>query len=234
MKSLILASGFGTRLYPLTINKAKGLLEYRGKALISHIVDKIPHDIDIFVNTNKKFEPDFRRWQHTIGREVTLCVEPVFSEEQALGAVGSLDYWVKTKKIADDLLVIAGDNYFEFDLPRFIADYDDKNTLVAVCDIGDRSKAGQFGVVQLRGQRIIELEEKPVKPKCSFIATACYVFPRRIFPLLSHYCAEGERDNLGSFIAYLAEVDEVQAYVFSELWLDIGSVDTCKPDNLCH
>jgi glucose-1-phosphate thymidylyltransferase len=225
MKSLILASGFGTRLYPLTTTKAKGLLDYKGKALLSHIVDKIPHDIDILVNTNKKFEADFRCWQGTIGRTVTLCVEPVFTEEQAFGAVGSLDYWIRAKNITDDLLVIASDNYFEFDLRQFIAAYNGKNTLVAVYDIGDKSKASRYGVVQLDGCRIAGFEEKPAQPKSSLIATACYIFPPRIFPLLFQCCAQGKRDNLGNFIAYLIETDEVHAYTFSELWLDIGSID---------
>jgi len=225
MKSLILASGFGTRLYPLTTTKAKGLLDYKGKALLSHIVDKIPHDIDILVNTNKKFEADFRCWQDTIGRTVTLCVEPVFTEEQAFGAVGSLDYWIRAKNITDDLLAIASDNYFEFDLRQFIAAYNGKNTLVAVYDIGDKSKASRYGVVQLDGCRIAGFEEKPAQPKSSLIATACYIFPPRIFPLLFQCCAQGKRDNLGNFIAYLIETDEVHAYTFSELWLDIGSID---------
>jgi glucose-1-phosphate thymidylyltransferase len=228
MKSLILASGFGTRLYPLTTTRAKGLLEYKGKPLINHIVDKIPQDIDILVNTNKKFEADFQRWQDTIGRAVTLCVEPVFTEEQALGAVGSLDYWVRAKNITDDLLVIASDNYFELDLSQFIAAYDGKNTLVAVHDIGDKSKATQYGVVQLDGHRITEFAEKPAQPKSSLIATACYIFPPRIFPLLSQFYARGKKDNLGNLIAYLIETDEVQAYIFSELWFDIGSVDVYK------
>ena len=225
MKSLILASGFGTRLYPLATTKAKGLLEYKGKALLSHIVDKIPQDIDILVNTNKKFEADFRRWQDAIGRAVTLCVEPVFTEEQAFGAVGSLDYWIRAKSIADDLLVIASDNYFELDLRQFIDTYNGKSTLVAVYDLGDRNKAKPFGVVQLDGHRIIELAEKPAQPKSSLIAVACYIFPPRIFPLLSQFCARGKKDNLGNFIAYLIETDEVHAYTFSELWFDIGSVD---------
>lgn len=138
MKSLILASGFGTRLYPLTFNKAKGLLEYKGKPLISHIVDKIPQNIDILVNTNKKFEADFCHWQSTLNREITLCIEPVFSEEQSLGAVGSLAHWVRAKNINDDLLVIASDNYFEFDLSKFISFYDGENTLVPVCQIADK------------------------------------------------------------------------------------------------
>jgi glucose-1-phosphate thymidylyltransferase len=225
MKSLILASGFGTRLYPLTTTKAKGLLEYKGKALISHIVDRIPQDIDILVNTNKRFEADFRQWQGTIGRAVTLCVEPVFTEEQAFGAVGSLDYWIRVKNITDDLLVIASDNYFELDLRQFIDAYNGKDTLVAVYDIGDKGKASRYGVVQLDEHRITELVEKPAQPKSSLIATACYIFPPRIFPLLSQFCARGKKDNLGNFIAYLIETDEVHAYTFSELWFDIGSVD---------
>ena len=225
MKSLILASGFGTRLYPLTITKAKALLEYKGKALISHVVDKIPQDIDILVNINKKFEADFRRWQDTIGRAVTLCVEPVFTEEQAFGAVGSLDNWIRAENITDDLLVVASDNYFELDLSKFIAAYNGRNTLVAVYDIGDKSKASQYGVVQLDGCKIAGFEEKPAQPKSSLIAVACYILPPRIFPLLFQCSARGKGDNLGDFIAYLIEKDEVHAYIFSELWFDVGSIE---------
>ncbi len=139
---------------------------------------------------------------------MTLCVEPVLTEEQAFGAVGSLDYWIRAKNITDDLLVIASDNYFEFDLRKFIAAYTGKHTLVAVYDIGDKSKAGQFGVVRLEGNRIIEFVEKPTKPESSLVAIACYIFPPRIFPLLFQCCTEGKRDNLGNFISYLVEVDK--------------------------
>lgn len=225
MKGLILAAGFGTRLYPLTTTKAKALLQYKGKPLISHIVDRIPQDVDILVNSNKRFEADFRRWQDTLSRAVDLCVEPVFTEMQALGAVGSLDYWIKSKNITDDLLVIAGDNYFEFDLRQFIAAYNGENALVAVCDMGDKSKASEFGVVRLDGKNIVEFEEKPAQPKSSLIATACYVLPPRTFPILSLYCAQGKRDNLGSFISHLVDRDEVHAFTFTELWLDIGSIE---------
>jgi len=223
MKCLILAGGFGTRLYPLTINLAKALLGYKGKAIISHILDKIPQNIDILVNTNKKFEADFHHWQGTINREAEILVEEVLSEHQKLGAVGSLNFWIENKPIVEDLLVIAGDNYFEFDLAQFIARYDGKHTLVAVYDIGDKGKASQFGVVQLDGHRIAEFQEKPAKPKSSLVATACYIFPQRVFPLLNQYCQRGKRDNLGSFIAYLIDKDEVHAYPFTESWIDIGS-----------
>lgn len=226
MKSLILASGFGTRLYPLTITKAKVLLPFKGKPIISHVVDRIPQNIDILVNTNKKFETDFRHWQNTVNRKVTLCVKPVFSEEQSWGAINSVDYWVRNKNITDDLAVIASDNYFEFDLSKFISSYNGNNVSVAVCDIGDKNKATQFGVVRLEGNRIVEFVEKPAVPKSSLIATACWILPPRIFPILSEFCSEGKKDNLGSFIAYLVGTDEVYAYTFTEQWVDIGSIDT--------
>lgn len=224
MKCLILASGFGTRLYPLTMNKAKALLDYKGKPLLTHIVAKVPAAIDILVSTNRKFEADFHRWQQGIDRQIEVCVEDVWTEEQSKGAVGSLSFWIGSKAIAEDLLVIAGDNYLDLDLARFITAYNGKNTLLAVHDIGDKSKATQFGVVRLDGNRIIEFEEKPAKPRSSLVATACYIFPPRIFPLLSRYCSERTKDNLGNFISYLMDSDEVYAYPFTELWFDIATL----------
>ena len=225
MKCLILAGGFGTRLYPLTIYKAKTLLEYKGKPLLSHILDRIPGSIDTLVSCNRKFEADFRRWQKNAARQVELCVEHVWTHEQKKGAVGSLEFWVSSKSITEDLLVIAGDNYFEFSLAEFISTYNGKNVLVAVYDIGDMSKASRFGIVSLNGKRIVEFQEKPAQPHSSLVSTGIYIFPPRIFPLLSRYCAESKRDNLGSFIAHLIERDEVHARIFTETWCDIGSAE---------
>lgn len=224
MKCLILAGGFATRLYPLTLNKAKALLEYRGKPIINYIVDRVPQNVNIMVNTNKKFEADFHQWQQNLSRHVEILVEEALSDKQKLGAVGSLNFWIENKRIVEDLLVIAGDNYFEFDLAQFIASYDGKHSLVAVYDIGDKSKATQFGVVQLDEHRIVKFQEKPARPESSLVATACYIFPRRVFPHLHQYCQQGKRDNLGSLIAYLVEQEEVHAYAFTEPWVDIGSV----------
>ncbi len=223
MKCLILASGFGTRLYPLTQKTAKGLLPYKGKPVISHIIEKVPDTIDIFVTVNRKFASQYEDWKKGLERHVTLWVEPVDNEEQMLGAVGSLDYWVKGNSIEDDLLVIAGDNYFDSSLEDFISAFNSKDTLIAVYDIGSRDEARQFGVVKLDGTRVVELAEKPQNPKSSLVSTACYIFPSRIIPLLDCYCKNTKRDNLGSFISYLAEEDSVHAYVIDGAWFDIGS-----------
>lgn len=225
MKCLILASGFGTRMYPLTLKTAKPLLPYKGKTMINHIVDKIPSHIEIMININKKFEADFYAWRGEQRRNITLCVEEVYSEKEMLGAVSSLNHWIKKLEIKEDLLVFGSDNYFEFDLSTFMKAFNKNNTLIAVCDIGDVSKATQYGVVKTEGNRIVEFEEKPTRPKSSLVATACWILPVKVFPWIDAFCKGSMKDNLGNFIAYLLERDTVHAFEFKETWFDIGSLD---------
>ena len=225
MKCLILASGFGTRLYPLTRDKAKALIEYKGKPLLTHIVERIPHNVDIFIATNRKFEMDFRRWRETINRKVEIGIEDVWTEKEKKGALGSLTFWVGQGNINEDVLVLASDNYFEFDLSQFIAAYNGENALVAVHDIGDKNRASQFGVVEVEKGRIVKCEEKPVRPETSLIGIACYIFPPRLFAMLSRYHHEHpELDESGHFIAYLVKYDKADAYIFTEVCQDIASI----------
>lgn len=223
MKCLILAGGFGTRLGKVSEQKAKALLEFRSKTLLTHIVDKIPLNMDIYISISKRFEDAFRQWQKAIGRPVKICVEEAWTEEQKKGAVSSVNYWINQEGIDEDLLIIAGDNYFEFNLPDFIHAFNGKNALVAVYDIGDINKASQFGVVSLIRNRIVNFTEKPITPKSSLVATAIYLLPRRIFPVITEYCSKEKKDKLGEFINHLVCTDKVYGFSFNELWLDIGS-----------
>jgi glucose-1-phosphate thymidylyltransferase len=233
VKCLILASGFGTRLYPLTRDTAKALIEYKGKPLLTHIVEKIPHNMSIFLVTNRKFEADFLRWRESIDRKVEIAIEDVRTEKEKKGALGSLTFGIEQGNINEDLLVLASDDYFEFDLSRFIAAYDGKNALVAVHDIGDKNRASQFGVVEVEKGRVVKCEEKPMHPKTSLIGIACYILPPRLFPVLSRYHREHlEIDQLGHFIVYLVKGDTVDAYVFSERWLDTASIVSLPRDPL--
>jgi glucose-1-phosphate thymidylyltransferase len=227
MKSFILASGFGTRLYPITNNQAKALLPYKGKPIVNHIIEKIGIDIDILVNINSKFKNDFLKWQTTLTRQIQLCIEPAYTDKDKLGAIGSLNYWIKKLNISEDILLIASDNYFEFDLADFVSHYDGHTMLIAVYDIGDKHKATEFGVVKLNGDIIIELKEKPSLAESSTVATAIWLLPQAIFPLIFEFCDEGNVDNLGEFITYiLLKGQTVNAFKFNELWIDIGSIDT--------
>lgn len=223
MKCLILAGGFGRRVQPVIGNRPKALLEYRGKPLLSHIVEKIPRDIGIFISTNKRFETDLLRWQESVERSVEILVETAQNEDQKTGALSSISYWTKNKYIQEDLLVLASDNYFEFDLNQFINAYDGNNALVAAHDVGDPKRAQNFGVIRLSGRKIVEFEEKPPQPKSTLVATACYIFPPRVLNICNAYCLKGKKDFLGNFIAHLVETDEVFGFPFGDKWFDIGN-----------
>jgi glucose-1-phosphate thymidylyltransferase len=229
MKCLILAGGFATRLYPLTLNRAKALLEYKGAPVITYILNKIPIEIPVLVSTNKKFESDFIEWRKAYNRSIKVCVEEAVNDEQKRGAVGAIDYWIKKEQIAEDLLVIAGDNYFEMDLHKMISSLNGRDAVIAVYDVGDKEKACEFGktcqvgLVHLKGNRIMRLDEKPEKATSSIVSTGIYILPVRLFSSLSRYCSEGKKDNMGSLISYfLNNKEKIYAFVFNEKWMDIG------------
>ena len=218
MRCLILAGGFGTRARLLTNKVPKPLLLLGEKPIITYITEKIPKQMQITVSTNKKFEVDFLEWRSGLDRNIDI-----FVEEEKLGALRSIDYLIKEKKVDDNLLVIAGDNYFKFTLSDFIDRYNGKDPLVAVCDIKDKDKARDFGVVRLKGRKIVAFDEKPCHPASSLIAIACYILPPTVFRSLSDCCAISQ-DNLGDFIAYLVETGkDIYAYLFEQDWFDIGT-----------
>jgi glucose-1-phosphate thymidylyltransferase len=80
-------------------------------------------------------------------------------------------------------------------------------------------------VVRVEGDRVIELEEKPARPKSSLVATACWILPPRVFPIISDFCDAGSRDNLGYFITHLVGIDTVRAFAFEDMWIDIGNLE---------
>ncbi|MEK6822521.1 MAG: nucleotidyltransferase family protein [Nanoarchaeota archaeon] len=234
MKAIILAAGYATRLYPLTLNQPKPLLPVGGKPLIDHIVEKINKvaDVDtIYVVTNDKFTPHFMEWSvgTTSKAPIIIVNDKTTTNEGRLGAVGDINFVVTQARIDDDIMVIAGDNLFEFDLRDMVRSfYLSKATTVAVFDVVDKQKAaGKLGVVETNETgRIVGFEEKPAQPKTSLAATACYLFARRDVAFMKQRLAVGERlDNSGDLIKLLSTERSVFAFSFSGSWYDIGSHD---------
>lgn len=237
MKALVLAAGYGTRLYPLTTLTSKSLLRISGKPLIEHIIMRIEElqDIDeVLVVTNNRFFPDFRNWLNSYKSavKVRLLNDMTRSNEDRLGAVGDIDFAVKAAGIDDDLLVIAGDNLFEFSLLGMYRFFREKKaSVVALHEMKDPERvAGKFGVAELDSDfRIIGFEEKPSNPKSSLASTACYFFTRDDLTELERCIAAHQKpDNLGDFIRWLSSKASVYGFVFSEKWFDIGSHEHLK------
>ncbi len=151
MKVLILAGGFATRLWPITEKRAKSLMYLHGKPIISHIVDRIPPNFEIIVCTNKAFEHDFYAWRSTYAsRKIKIFIEDSASEEFKKGALGATALVIKNEKIEEDLMLIAGDNYFGFSIMNFMK-RNQGNPFIAVYDVNDTKEARKYGVVMVEG-----------------------------------------------------------------------------------
>jgi glucose-1-phosphate thymidylyltransferase len=237
MKALILAAGYGTRLRAIAKNKAKALLKVGGQSIIDHILDhlrSLAQLNEVMVVTNAKYFVDFSHWAeiHSASEsfKITVVNDRTTSNEDRLGSIGDIDYVLRYLSVDDDLLVVGGDNLFNFDIDAFAAFASQKSDHVSmgVFDIRDKSQAGKFGVVELgQDKRIISFEEKPRKPKSSLIAMCFYYFPKKSLGLIEKYLVQsGKSDRSGDYIIWLMGRSEVYGYEFSGKWFDIGSVES--------
>src|SRR6266545_797870 len=222
MKAIILGGGYATRLRPLTDSIAKQLLPVGGRPMMDWVCAKVEQVTDdIHVVTNSRFAGDFERWAN--GRDgVTVHDDGTVSNDDRLGAIGDIAFVLERAGADDDLLVIAGDNLFDFTLGDFADFWRAKGTAsaVAVYDCGDLELATHYGVVEVgEDDRVVSFEEKPSEPLSTLVATATYLFHRAHVPLIERYLADGQSaDQPGRFVA---------------TWYDVGNREQLlEADNL--
>ena len=235
MKALVLAAGYAVRLHPLTVDQPKPLLKIKEKPILEYILTKLQavKAIDeIFIVTNHRFHDQFRLWlnHYQSKQKITLINDGTLRNEDRLGAVGDINFVLKEQDFKDDLMVIAGDNIFGFSLLKFADFFRQKQkSVVAFHDFKDPEKIkGKFGVGFLNHSQIVQFEEKPLQPKTSLAATACYIFHKQDLPLIEKSLTQGKADNPGDLIKFLVKHSEVHGFVFTEHWFDVGSFESLK------
>ncbi len=226
MKAFILAGGFATRLWPLTEKRAKPLLPLAGKPIITHLVEKIPQDLEITVSTNAAFKEGFDNWEKSLNHpNLKILIEDTKNDSQKLGALGAVKKWIDGEKINEDVLLITGDNYIGFELADFLGVYDKDTPLLAVYDMKDKLLAASFGVVELNddSKTMKSFEEKPKEPNSTLVSTGCALIPASLLPVLTDF-AKRHHDNIGGiFEEFINKKIKVACFLFKEPWFDIGS-----------
>jgi glucose-1-phosphate thymidylyltransferase len=234
VKAVVLAAGYATRLRPLTDEVSKMLLPLAGRPMLDYLVDRINavDDVDqIHLVTNTRFAKDFRRWAAgRAGRlEVTVHDDGTSSNEDRLGAIGDLQFTIEEAGLDDDLLIVAGDNLFEFDLGDLIAFWRAKGdgSAIAVREIADTKLLRQYSVIEVdENDRVVSLVEKPEDPRGTLAGVAIYLLRRGHVPLVRGYLDEGNvPDQPGRLFVWLYPRVAVYAYRFEGDWLDIGDRD---------
>ena len=239
MNVLILAAGYATRLYPLTLNKAKPLLVVGGKPIIEWLVDNLANIPDletIYVVTNDKFAADFQAWSRSYQErhpefKFKVVNDRSKSDDDKLGAIGDINFVVTHENISQtSLLVAAGDNLFTSPLADFVAKAKDSDVTVAVYDVGDTEAIKKYGNVTVDAEGIItRFEEKPKKPQGTLAAIALYFYSPAVLSLLKTYLAAGNNaDQPGRFVQWLYTREPVKTFQIKGQWLDIGSKETLE------
>ena len=238
MKCLILAAGYATRLYPLTENFPKPLLDVGGKPILDWLIDDMSKTglIDEYiVVSNHKFASIFEAWASnktqlsTINYKLSVIDDGTSSNETRLGAVKDIQLGIETRGINDDLLMMAGDNLLSFSLEGFLAYAKAKNTTCIMrYDEPDENRLHKCGVVEVDAEgKILSMEEKPANPKSHWCCPPFYYYKKEDLPLVSVGIAEGcGTDAPGSFIAWLCTKTSVHAYEMPGQRYDIGTLES--------
>jgi glucose-1-phosphate thymidylyltransferase len=241
MKVIILAAGYATRLYPLTLTQPKPLLPVAGKPMVEHVLDNLSPmgGIDrIYVVTNAKFAGHFEEWSKGYSAKAKLNFTTVndgsTDDSNKLGAIGDIHHVIKTQNVADDLVVVAGDNLFDQPLTDFGRFCRKKNApTLAVYDVGNLEEIKKYNAISIDASgKITFFEEKPKNPTSTLTGIALYFYPRHTLPLIKQYIAEGNNpDQPGRLIQWLYPRTPVYTWRVPGLWYDIGSKETLEEAN---
>ena len=236
MKVLILAAGFSTRLYPLTKNFPKALLEVGGKPIIEYLTDELVQisKIDeMAIVSNKRYLKLFEHWldKKYPTKTIKLISNQVTSPETRLGAVYDLKFGLERLNwYSDQVMVLASDTVAAVKI-RELIDYSEKN-IDSVVNVVYNTKdtediKNKLGCVQLDGESIIKFWEKPEKPETTFTSVPYYIFPPEALKLIKVFTRQNLKgDSPGYFIAWLMGKYPVIAYKIDNYYYDSNTIES--------
>ncbi len=231
---LVLCGGFAKRLEPITEFIPKHLLYINGRPIIDYVFESVEKlsPKRIVLSTNQKFYRESEYWVRLkeaagYNSKVEIVVEPTRSNEEKFGAVRGIAYAIEKAMIKDDLLIVAGDNLYDFDLTRLYSAFESaRKPTIALYDVGSLEDAKRFGVVSLSGSRITGFEEKPPKPKSTLVSTGIYIYPKEMLGKFGEYInGKNNPDAPGYFLEWLTKSSDVLGVPYTGKWHDIGTLE---------
>lgn len=229
MKCLILAAGYATRLYPLTENFPKPLLKVGEKTIVDWLIDDLrsANKIDEFIIiSNHRFAHFFEDWAKGKEYKVNVVDDGTSTNETRLGAVKDIEFTISKLGIDDDIMVLAGDNVLDFSLVKFLDYCLEKKTSCVMRYFEEKKETlSKRGVLELDGDKVIGMEEKPRDPKTQWCCPPFYFYTKEDSHRIGEALLDGcGFDAPGSFVAWLCKMSPVYAMEMPGQRYDIGDL----------
>ncbi len=232
MKGVVLAGGKGTRLYPLTKVVNKNILPVYNQPLIYYplLTLKQAGITDILIISGPDHSEHFSDLLED-GKELGLHLSYMVQKEP-LGIAHGLGL-ARDFVGGDTVVLILGDNIYEDDMSEAVEDFvkQKRGAKIAIKEVPDPER---FGVVDFSedGSTIIDIEEKPKKPKTNFIITGFYICDNRAFDLTRELklSTRGEYEITDLLKFYMNEGTLSHKKLEGE-WIDAGTFDSLLEAN---
>lgn len=186
MKGVILAGGLATRLRPLTAVTNKHLLPVYNKPMIYYPLEMMRRTgiKEVLLITSGGHVGDFANLLLS-GEEFGLRLYYAIQQNPTGGIADGLKLAEEFAR-KEPILVILGDNIFNFDLTESIARFEEtlgrEKKAAMVFGVRREKLAQQYGIIEMdKGGKVVSIEEKPVNPKSDIAQTGIYVYDHRVF-----------------------------------------------------
>ena len=235
MKCILLCAGYSMDENLKLKETASSLTMIKGKPLINYTIEKlekIETIDDIYVVTNGVYYSKFVDWfnDYQFGKRVKVINDNTSSVDAKLGAIGDIRYTINCENIDDDIMVLAGDVYFNFDIAKFVDNFiNNHEAVVAGMYTNDKNILSKSGVIEMDNGIIHHMQEKPLEPKGNIVSLAAYIYPKTVLRTIDDYLSEGNKTTYpGYLVEYLYKIMNVNVYLIEGNYYDVKNVESIK------
>ena len=226
MKGVILAGGLGKRLEPLTRITNKHLLPVYGKPMIYYPIQALVDAgiKDILIVTGGNHAGEFLR---LLGNGAEFGLKAInYTYQKGEGGIAEALGMAEHFADKDKVVVMLGDNVIEKSIKQYVEDFarQPQGAKILIKEVEDPER---FGVPELKGNKIIEIEEKPKKPKSKYAVTGIYMYDSKVFDIIKTLrpSGRGELEITDVNNEYI-KLGEMTFSVLDGWWTDCGTHDS--------
>ena len=230
MKGIILAGGKGTRLNPLTEITNKHLLPVGREPMIWHPVKQLVSAgiADLMVITSTEHMGDV---VNSLGSGKRFGCEFTYRVQEQAGGIAEALSLAERFVNGERVVVLLGDNIFEYSIKPYVREFEkqEKGARVLIKEVNEPE---HYGVAALDEKQILEIEEKPSRPKSNYAVVGCYMYDEQVFDIIKETepSARGELEITTVNNIYIQK-GQLEYSIISGRWTDAGTFQSLNQAN---